>query len=130
MKRCSPRTAGSDSPRPSDPKIEQRPRSSHRSSTQSCSRVCESPILPAGEEGMLASAELLLSRDEAVGRLPAGPAVTFQDKAGVLHHQQWWPLEMLFLAREGVLVESLRKGYWIILDELNLAPSESTIVYP
>lgn len=28
----------------------------------------------------------------------------------------------LFL--QGVLVESLRKGYWIILDELNLAPSE------
>ncbi|CAM9377533.1 unnamed protein product, partial [Scytosiphon promiscuus] len=26
--------------------------------------------------------------------------------------------------QEGVLVESLRKGYWIILDELNLAPSE------
>ncbi|CAM9204934.1 unnamed protein product, partial [Laminaria digitata] len=25
---------------------------------------------------------------------------------------------------QGVLVESLRKGYWIILDELNLAPSE------
>ncbi|CAN0207240.1 unnamed protein product, partial [Ectocarpus sp. 6 AP-2014] len=88
------------SPRPSAPKIEQRPRSSHHSSTQSCSRVCESPILPAGGEGMLASAELLLSRDEAVSRLPGGPAVTFQDKAGVLHHQQWWPLEMLFLARE------------------------------
>lgn len=26
--------------------------------------------------------------------------------------------------REGILVEALRKGYWIILDELNLAPSE------
>lgn len=25
---------------------------------------------------------------------------------------------------QGVLVESLRNGYWIILDELNLAPSE------
>lgn len=26
--------------------------------------------------------------------------------------------------REGVLVQALRKGYWVILDELNLAPSE------
>ncbi|GMH65392.1 hypothetical protein TrST_g10125 [Triparma strigata] len=26
--------------------------------------------------------------------------------------------------REGILVEALRKGWWIILDELNLAPSE------
>ena len=26
--------------------------------------------------------------------------------------------------REGILVEALKKGYWIILDELNLAPSE------
>ena len=31
------------------------------------------------------------------------------------------PLSAFF---QGVLVESLRKGYWIILDELNLAPSE------
>lgn len=28
---------------------------------------------------------------------------------------------------QGVLVESLRKGYWIILDELNLAPSEVSV---
>merc|ERR1711871_727061 len=26
--------------------------------------------------------------------------------------------------KEGLLVQALRKGYWIILDELNLAPSE------
>jgi midasin len=26
--------------------------------------------------------------------------------------------------KEGLLVEAVRKGYWIILDELNLAPSE------
>jgi midasin len=26
--------------------------------------------------------------------------------------------------QEGVLVEAVRKGYWVILDELNLAPSE------
>jgi midasin len=26
--------------------------------------------------------------------------------------------------REGILVQALRKGYWVILDELNLAPSE------
>ena len=26
--------------------------------------------------------------------------------------------------QEGVLVEAIRKGFWIILDELNLAPSE------
>lgn len=26
--------------------------------------------------------------------------------------------------QEGVLVEAVRNGYWVILDELNLAPSE------
>lgn len=26
--------------------------------------------------------------------------------------------------QEGILVEAVRKGYWVILDELNLAPSE------
>lgn len=26
--------------------------------------------------------------------------------------------------QEGVLVEAVRKGYWVTLDELNLAPSE------
>ena len=26
--------------------------------------------------------------------------------------------------QEGVLVEAVREGYWVILDELNLAPSE------
>ncbi|MCL4420062.1 AAA family ATPase [Patescibacteria group bacterium] len=25
---------------------------------------------------------------------------------------------------EGILVEAVRKGYWVVLDELNLAPSE------
>lgn len=34
------------------------------------------------------------------------------------------PPRPLFIMTQGVLVESLRKGYWIILDELNLAPSE------
>lgn len=28
------------------------------------------------------------------------------------------------LFREGPLVEAVRKGYWVILDELNLAPSD------
>ena len=28
--------------------------------------------------------------------------------------------------KEGVLVEAVRNGYWVILDELNLAPSEGT----
>jgi midasin len=26
--------------------------------------------------------------------------------------------------QEGLLIEAVRNGYWIILDELNLAPSE------
>lgn len=26
--------------------------------------------------------------------------------------------------QEGILVEAVRKGYWVVLDELNLAPSE------
>lgn len=42
-------------------------------------------------------------------------------------------LVLLFLRPvhpQGVLVESLRKGYWIILDELNLAPSEVNSGFP
>lgn len=26
--------------------------------------------------------------------------------------------------REGALVQAVRKGYWVVLDELNLAPTE------
>ena len=34
------------------------------------------------------------------------------------------PGENGLVFREGVLVEAVRQGYWVILDELNLAPSE------
>ena len=34
------------------------------------------------------------------------------------------PQSNKLLFQEGVLVEAVRNGYWVILDELNLAPSE------
>ena len=34
------------------------------------------------------------------------------------------PQSNKLLVQEGVLVEAVRNGYWVILDELNLAPSE------
>lgn len=33
-----------------------------------------------------------------------------------------------FAFREGALVKALRQGHWVLLDEINLAPSEVRLV--